>query len=185
MEQFFILNVIAIWLVVAVNLLLTLALIRRVNNDKGRTPNTLSPGQEAPNFTAEFVDGQTANLSTFKNKEVVLYFFSPHCSPCREQIPVIEKFYPKAKANNIDIVGVSTVSAEETQSFVKDNNIKYPVLIATRRINPFYKDYKVAGTPWYCHIDKQSKVVDSGIADWEELESNLWPAINESETRLS
>lgn len=45
---------------------------------------------------------------------------------------------------------------------VKELHLSLPVLIAPRARNPFLLDYNIAGTPAYCFINEQGKVLSAG-----------------------
>ena len=176
MGQFLVLSSVMLWILVLCNLILTLALVRRVNSGSP-SPKGLKEGQPAPNFTAENLRGEIVTLATYAQREVVFIFVEPTCGPCREALPSYEAWGPKALQSGVDLVLVSTADAERTHRFVDEFRIKLPVLVAPRDSNPFVNDYQVSGTPSYCLIDKHGKVQSTGSPN---LRFGKWRALAEA-----
>jgi len=178
MSELLIVSSILLWMVVVLNFLLTLALIRRKNSGPSvmNVPK-LKIGQSAPDFTAETLSGETVTQMTYSGRAVAFMFVSPDCGPCRELIPSFEALHPKAQQSGSELVLVSQVDTVKTQSFVAEYGITLPVLVAPREGNSFGRDYKVAGTPFYCFIDAEGKVQGTGFLDseWENL-AEEWEA---------
>lgn len=85
--------VVVLAVLAAVNLVLTLGIVKRLRehtqmivgmNDAGRTCKGL--GEEIGAFSATTTDGQTLTHRAFEAKTLV-GFFSPTCPPCREKLP--------------------------------------------------------------------------------------------------
>ncbi len=77
METSLVVNSILLWVVVLFNLLLTLALVRRLNADR-RSEHTmgLEAGQPTPDFTAQTLSGEAATRSTYIGRKVAFVFIS-------------------------------------------------------------------------------------------------------------
>jgi thiol-disulfide isomerase/thioredoxin len=63
-------------------------------------------GQAAPNVSGKLVDGQPYSLSASKGKVVLINFWASWCEPCREEMPMIEEFLQKNKANGFEVLSV-------------------------------------------------------------------------------
>src|SRR5437899_6166907 len=89
-----------LWLVVISNVLLTLALVRRLN--QMGTPQTpeggLEAGEAAPDFMAQTLGGATVTLADYAGRSVALVFLSTTCQPCRDRLPTLEKLGPQMRA---------------------------------------------------------------------------------------
>lgn len=173
---------ILLWIVVVCNLILTLALVRRSNGRSGRSlpKEGLQEGEQAPDFTAETLNGEMATLATYAQREVAFVFVEPACGPCRESLPSYEALGPKASHSGVDLVLVSVADAERTRSFVEELNIQLPVLVAPCESNSFMIDYKLSSTPSYCLINGRSKIESTGYPSlqwgkWKEL-AKAWEA---------
>lgn len=177
LEQALIVSSILLWVVVLFNLLLTLALVRKINRPS-YPEGGLKRGTPAPEFTAETLSGEKVNLATYGGRSVAFIFVSPHCNPCRSSMPSYEALYLKAKEAGVDLVLVSTGEAAETHAFVDEFKTHLPVLVAPQPSNSFMNDYKATGTPAYCLLDEKGKVISSGypsrdMGPWKEL-ADAW-----------
>jgi peroxiredoxin len=173
MEQILAITLILLWIIVIINLTLTLAIVRQMSA-RIRPKKGLKEGQAAPNFTAETLSGDIVTLATYANREVVFLFIDSMCGPCREALPGYEALGPKAGLWGVDLVLVSVSDVQLTRNLAEEFNIKLPILVAPRTNNPFAEDYKITSTPSYCFINRQSKVISTGLPNiqwdkWKEL----------------
>jgi peroxiredoxin len=172
MEQFLIISSILLWGVALINLLITLAVVRKLS--PVTTPPGLKKGTIAPAFSANTLRGENVTLETYAKRKVVFIFISPNCGPCRESLPTYQALYPKAKQNGVEIVLVSIQDDDKTLQFVSEFNLNQPVLIAPMETNSFAKDYNALSTPSYCMLGERGIVLSSGFTsleweDWKEL----------------
>jgi len=173
MEPIWALSIILLWILVLLNLLLTLGLVRRMNTVFPRR-DLLKAGQPAPDFKAETLKGEAVTLATYAGRSVAFVFVSHDCQPCRTELPGLEALRPTAEQNAIALILVSDADAETTQKFMDEIHVSLPVLVAPRGSNTFFSSYKVRGTPSYCLIGPDGKVraADVGLMDFEELLSS-------------
>ena len=183
MLRIWVANSVLLWIVVLLNLLLTIALIRRFNDmstnlsafadmDVG-----LEKGSSAPDFQAQTLAGETVTLADYAQKAVSFIFVSPHCSPCLEKIPKLNALAAKAKQAGVEMLLVNTDGDKaETEAFVKKHNVTLPVLIAPNESNSFASDYKALATPSYCSLNQDSHVAAAGMFQpgWEEQLTQAW-----------
>lgn len=175
MEPILIVNVVLLWGLVLFNLLLTLALIRRVNAfftaGPEREMETLKVGEPAPDFEAETLEGQTATLADYAGRSVVFLFSSEGCGSCRSKLPYYETLLPKARQAGTELVLVSVDTREIAEDMVKEFQVSLPVLIAPMGENPLQDDYKAEGMPFYCHVNEEGIVQATGYFDgvWDSL----------------
>jgi len=181
MEPILVVSSILLWVALLFNLLLTLALVRRVNRlpgmlDLDNIP-TLEVGTPAPDFAAETLNGQRVTLATYARQAVAFVFTSPNCPGCVERIPELEALGPQARRHGVELVLVNAAGEAETQALVEEHQIKLPVLVAPRDSSPFAQDYKAIVTPFYCLVDEEGKVQSTGLfgVEWEEV-TRQWRA---------
>lgn len=173
MEQLLVANSIAVWLVLLGHVLLTFALVRKVNglnqaNSNGGRPmpprEFLKVGQAAPDFEAETLSGKPITLADYTGRKVAFLFMSPGCAPCREAIPALEELQPRAAQAGVRLNLVITSNREQAQAFVTELKVSLPVLV-TPSEGEFMTDYKVGGTPFYCLVDEDGRVEATGFLD--------------------
>jgi methylamine dehydrogenase accessory protein MauD len=154
-----------LWVVVLLNLLLTLALIRRLNASAPRSHTLLAGlkvGEQAPPFTVQTLDGQTKTLAAYTGRSTVFIFVAPECQPCQELLPALEKIRSQASSHGAELVLICDGNEEQTQTLVKQMQIRLPILLAPRKDHSFFKDYQVLGTPAYYVLNEQGKIEAAG-----------------------
>lgn len=185
METVLIVSSVLLWLIVLCNILLTLALIRRVNanNANQQVPDVggLAQESEAPDFHAEMLTGQQVDLATYTHSEqsTLLLFISTHCDPCHKVLTMLKELGPGAFPPGVRPVVVSGDEHEPSEALVEELQLPWPVLIAPRATNSFFTDYNISATPSYCLFDAEGKVQSSGIAS---IQREAWKALIHSWT---
>lgn len=83
-----------------------------------------------PDFTLSTIEGKKLSLSDFRGKIVFLNFWASWCTPCREEMPSMEKLYQEFKNNNFVVLAVNVKDRKrDAASFVKEIKISYPVAL--------------------------------------------------------
>lgn len=171
-------NAVLQWIVILLNLMLTIALIRQLNQMTGSMfPDVgLEKGSPAPDFQAETLAGETLTLADYVGKVVSFIFISTHCQACVEKLPALNAFADKAKQAGMEVVLVNTGDKADTASLVQEYSVSLPVLVAPIESNPFARDYKAEATPSYCLLTPDSHVESSGLmdSDWEKQLLQAW-----------
>ncbi|WP_405101997.1 TlpA family protein disulfide reductase [Oceanobacillus sp. FSL H7-0719] len=66
----------------------------------------IQPGESAPDFELETLDGEVVKLSELKGQKVILNFWASWCPPCREEMPEMQKFYDDYK-DDIKVIAIN------------------------------------------------------------------------------
>ncbi len=148
-----------------------------------RLDEGLKPGEPAPNFTLESLDGKTVKLNELKGKPVFLDFWATWCGPCRRALPHTQAFFEKYK-DKAHIFAVNVREEKETvRAFMERNKYTFPVLMDTD--GSVADAYGVRGIPHFVLIDAKGNVqlikVGYGPGAEKELESALQRAISLAE----
>jgi thioredoxin-dependent peroxiredoxin len=78
----------------------------------------VSVGNKIPEFEAKATGGKSVNLSDYRGKFVVLYFYPKDSTPgCTQEGQDFRDNYSKFKALNAEIVGVSRDSLKSHENF--------------------------------------------------------------------
>jgi methylamine dehydrogenase accessory protein MauD len=177
MEILLLVSSLLLWIVVLLNLVLTLALIRRVNATSNRAPDLeVGPpvGEKAPDFKAHTLTGETVMLATYAGHPTTFIFFAPGCGPCRELLPSLKTLAPQTREAGAELVLVSEGTREATYALGKEMELDLPVLVAPRKENAFFDDYRITMTPSYCSLDEHGMVLSAGHPD---LHDQLWQTL--------
>src|SRR5690606_33071951 len=66
----------------------------------------IQPGEIAPDFELETLDGAVVKLSELKGEKVILNFWATWCPPCKEEMPEMQEFYDKY-GDDINVIAVN------------------------------------------------------------------------------
>ena len=90
---------------------------------------TLKIGDKTPDFTLKDGEGQTARLSDFIGKKVVLYFYPRDDTPgCTAEACNFRDNLKKLKRSNVEVLGVSNDSPESHTKFKNKYHLNFRLL---------------------------------------------------------
>jgi peroxiredoxin len=88
----------------------------------------LKAGTPAPDFQLSRLDGLgDLSLSALRGRRVLIVFSSPHCAPCNELAPRLEKFHRKHL--DLELVMISNGEPHENRAKVKAHGLTFPVVL--------------------------------------------------------
>lgn len=89
----------------------------------------LKSGEKAPEFSAKNQEGNTINLSDFKGKKLVLFFYPKASTPgCTAQACNLRDNWEFFQKKGYEIVGVSADSEKRQQNFKNKYELPFPLL---------------------------------------------------------
>ena len=84
-------------------------------------------GEQAPDFTAELANGQTARLSDLRGKYVLLQFWGSWCGPCRAENRHLTPLYRKYNKQGFEIFSIGIESRRESwQRAIASDQLVWP-----------------------------------------------------------
>ena len=86
-----------------------------------RETSKLKPGQPAPDFTLDDLEGQSVSLSDFKGQAVFLDFWASWCGPCIEALPYLEEIKQRTRDQKVVFLNISLDSAYEWHQAVDEH----------------------------------------------------------------
>lgn len=116
----------------------------------------------AIDFTLKDQYGNTHTLSDYKGKTVFLNFWATWCSPCKAEMPDIQKLYEEFQQEDVVILGVAAPnlgrekSEEGIKGFLEENGYTYPVVMDTEA--EAFQAYGINSFPTTFMIDKDGNV---------------------------
>lgn len=178
--QALVISSLILWVCMFINLGATLTLIKRVKY-LGSAPSfsnllaDISPplerGAHAPGFVAETLEGSEIELADYSGTKVAFVFVTLDCPPCLDVIPELAASAAGALRAGVELALVVSGSRGDALRYLNDNSISMSILIAPKEENSFFKDYRADATPFYCVVDEEGKVEETGIFT---LEMNPW-----------
>ncbi|MDE2807007.1 MAG: TlpA disulfide reductase family protein, partial [Gemmatimonadota bacterium] len=88
-----------------------------------RETSKFKPGQPAPDFTLEDLEGQSVSLSDFKGQAVFLDFWASWCGPCIWAVPFLEKIKQQTRDQKVVFLNISLDPADEWHSAVDEHGL--------------------------------------------------------------
>jgi peroxiredoxin len=122
----------------------------------------------APNFSLPDLGGTQISLSDYRGKVVLLNFWATWCSPCRMEIPSLERLYQLRKDKGFEILAVSVdrTSPSKVAAFVANYQMSFPVLV--NRQGDVGQRYWTRAIPTSFLLDKK------GVIRWKVPGARKW-----------
>jgi peroxiredoxin len=130
-------------------LLVVLFVVGYVVKNRSVENKIITNGDRAPEFRLPAPDGRFFSLSDFRGKVVMVHFWATWCPPCVEELPILARLYPQLSGNDFEMLAVSVDEggADAVTSFMRQNNLKVPVLLDSHRsVAGLYGTYKFPET---------------------------------------
>ena len=89
----------------------------------------LKEGELAPDFAAKNQNGELIQLTDFKGKKVILYFYPKDDTPsCTNQACNLRDHYSMLETQGYHIIGVSADEEKKHAKFSKKYHLPFPIL---------------------------------------------------------
>jgi peroxiredoxin len=112
----------------------------------------------APAFQLSGRGGKAIDLSQFKGQVVMINFWATWCSPCRQEMPLLEDIYKKYKPMGFTMLGVNVEpDAKGAEAWLsKQKPVTFPIAFDTD--SKVSKMYGVAGMPTTVFVDRKGNI---------------------------
>jgi peroxiredoxin len=135
--------------------------------------------KEAPTFSLKSLDGKQVSLSDFKGKPVLITFWATWCACCKEEIPLLEKFFVAKKDQlTILLIAIDGERKKTVQKIANDNKVTIPVLLLLKE--KVMDQYGVRGwVPQTFLIDQEGMLVGKIIGQRDWCSAEAWSCLKE------
>ena len=121
----------------------------------------LQPGQPAPEFTLDDLDGQPVSLSQFRGEVVLLDFWASWCGPCIGDLPSLREIKKRTADQPVVFLNLSLDTDEAAwRKAIEEHGIEGVHV----RAHGFYSDpakaYNINGIPSYYLVDSKGVIAD-------------------------
>lgn len=141
--------------------------------------NKLKVGDFAINFTVKDISGKTVSLNNFKNKNILLNFWSSNCAPCRKEN---KKDFPEIKENFKDLIIISfSLDSNEDlwkRASEKDGINWLNVSDLKGNNSKIINNYNVKKLPTTFLINKKGKIISKIEGNVNMLKKDLYDKIS-------
>ena len=139
----------------------------------------LSPRTKAPDLELSTVSGKRFVLSEAVIRgPVVLAFFKVSCPTCQYAFPYLERIYQAHKTEPVTFLGVSQNDLKDTELFIKQYGVTFPVLLEDIKRYKVSNSYGLTNVPTVFLISRDQEI-EMTIVGWSRAE------VEELNTRLS
>ena len=110
----------------------------------------------SPNFSLSTTDGELITLSDLRGHAVLLNIWASWCSPCRAEMPVMERTYQDKKSEGYLVLAVNATNQDDPKeaiTFANENGITFPILLDHQ--GEVSKLFLVRALPTSFFIDRQ------------------------------
>ena len=104
------------------------------------------------------LNGKAVNLSNYKGKPAIMFFWTTWCPYCRKEIKALNQLYPQLKKEGITVFAVNIGESDyKVKRFFKDYLLNFNVLLDKEA--KLADKYNVIGVPTYILLDKTGQLV--------------------------
>jgi len=90
-------------------------------------------GQPAPQLIVPQLDGHEFDLAKLRGKVVLVNVWATWCSPCRSEMPTLDKFYRRYHSRGLDLLGLSIDEPPDAANVQKVmQQFSYPGALASK-----------------------------------------------------
>lgn len=124
------------------------------------TEGSIKKGTIAPDFNFIDIENRTFSLYNFKEKVILIEFFSTKCFACDYVIPDINRLYDKFKKDRVRVIGIlfsdEIENTNKLKEFMQSRQITYPIYVADVK---YKKTFGLYGFPNFLILNEKKEVV--------------------------
>ncbi len=133
--------------------------------------NELRQGSAAPEAVLVTLDGEHISTRALRGRVVILTFWASYCTPCREELPLLSRYYQLHRNEGLEVLGFSLDDPDDLAAVRRAAaQLSFPVGLLARSSVPGYG--RIWRMPVSFTIDRDGKLVQNG---WKD-KSPAWTA---------
>ena len=126
---------------------------------------------QTPALVLKDLNGKTHDLKQYKNQVVLVQFWATYCTPCRKEMPSMNRLQQKLKGKPFKILAVDMAEEkDEVMAFVKQVKPEFTILLDPEGAS--IQQWKVFAAPANFIIGKDGKIKYTlyGGVEWDSKE---------------
>jgi len=152
---------------------------------RGASANAKDPivDRAAPDFKATSFDGKKLSLADYKGQVLILNFWATWCAPCKEELPLLDKYFRIDEQAGLRVLAVTT---EDSVPMYQLKPLSKTLSITLAR--QFRGDYgPMKAVPTNFIIDRGGvlRYAKAGALTLDDLNTLLVPLLRETEPQKS
>ena len=114
-------------------------------------------GAPAQSFLAMRLDGKRDALDRYRGRVVLLNLWASWYTPCREEMPDLERLYATDAPRGLVVLGVDQgESAEAAGAFAREHGVTFPILLDQDQ--RYGRAYAAVGLPTTVVVDRTGRI---------------------------
>jgi len=125
----------------------------------------------SPDFLLSDMQGQRQSLLDYRGNIVLVQFWATYCTPCRTEMPTMNRLLDKMRGKAFRIVAVNMAEPkDQVQQFLTEVPVNFPVLLDEDGAT--LGRWKVFAAPANFILDKNGEIIFTlyGAIEWDNEE---------------
>lgn len=121
-------------------------------------------------------EGTPLLLKSFRGKPLLINFWATWCPPCIEELPLINAFFNKNRANGWQVIGLAIDRPKSVQAFLKKMPLDFPVAIDALGGSDLGRDLgnPSGSLPFSVVFNAQGGIVQRKLGRLKQDDLDLW-----------
>ena len=136
----------------------------------------LHPGDRRIDLQLPDPDGAPRRLSEWDGQLVLVNFWATWCGPCRQEMPLLDRVASQWSEKGLRVVGVAIDDAGAVRDFLKDNPVRYPILVdASNGPDPslMFGDTRSV-LPYSVLLGRDGRILEQRMGSFSQSSLNAW-----------
>ncbi len=115
------------------------------------------------------------SLKDFKGKRVIVRFWASWCTPCKRDLPLLDKFYLDNHDRDVEVLGVSVdEDISKAKAYLQNNPVHFPVIFDLKKQLP--QEFAAESLAALYYFDEKGKLLKAlnALPDSKEFYSGLF-----------
>lgn len=128
-----------------------------------------------PDYGFVSLDGEELSAESLRGKVVLVNFWATWCTPCRVEMPALQRMHERHEARGFAVVGlaVDRASTQAVEAFVRERGVTYPIAHVGSDAEALFGG--VRGYPTSFLLDREGRIRHTVIGPVAPL--SLEPAV--------
>jgi peroxiredoxin len=107
-------------------------------------------------FTLQDIRGQPWDSKNLRGEVLLVNFWSTSCTPCREEMPDLERLYQRFQAQGLVVLAISGDKASDLRNYLAEQKVSFPLLVDPD--DKVRERFRVAGIPKTFLYDREGRL---------------------------